>query len=63
MAWASARKPALAALKAPKLGRPRNDALAPVKISVPAPAGNMRRTASRPNKNPPKQPMRQLRSK
>jgi len=51
------------ALKAAKRGRPRSEPEAPVKITVPRPSGASRRTASRPNRKPAKQPTRHESSK
>ena len=63
MPWASIRSPAFALAKAVKGGRPRIEAVAPVKSIDPPPAGTIRFAASRPTRNPPKQTTRQQLSK
>ena len=59
MLCAIIRRPAFAAAKCANPGLPRKLAEAPVKMIVPRPSGANRRAASRPTRNPPKQPTRQ----
>ncbi len=61
MPMATLRSAAFAAANAVNGGRARSEAVAPVKISVPPPAGSMRFAASRPTRKPPKQPTRRAR--